>query len=155
MREIFIALTFSEKNAKIRTLKNFVPRGTLKLHKGVVEQFFPDWKSHSTVRLYFSLHRPAGSGILLFESFSFFFLKSEEFAVPSAEPRNVFPRLDRLAVKDKRKKVILILLEALISPKVTGPNNGEVHNKTEKKSHSPLRGSFQHYKLVKRISCFG
>ena len=53
--------------------------------------------------------------------------------MPSAEPRNVFPGLDRLAVKDKRKNVTLILLEALISPKVTGPNNGEVDKKAEKK----------------------
>ena len=70
---------------------------------------------------------------MLFESFSFFFFKSEEFAVPSAEPRNVFPRLDRLVVKDKRKEVILVLLEGLISPKVIGPYNGEVDNRTEKK----------------------
>ena len=75
--------------------------------------------------------------------------------MPSAEPRSVFPRLDRLVVKDKRKEVILVLLEGLISPKVIGPNNGEVDNRAEKKSHSLLRGSFQRYKLVKRISCFG
>lgn len=44
--------------------------------------------------------------------------------------------------------MILVLREAQISPKITGPNNGEVDNKAEKTTLT-LRGPLQHYKLVK------
>lgn len=52
--------------------KNLVPRGTLKLHNGLLSSFSLTGKVIPPFE-YFSLHRPAGCGTLLFESYIDFF----------------------------------------------------------------------------------
>lgn len=64
----YTTVTFLKKKKR----KNLVPRGTLKLHNGLFSSFSLTGKVIPPFE-YFSLHRSAGCGILLFESYKDFF----------------------------------------------------------------------------------